>query len=406
MCALGLEPTDMADSDACARCGGPLVDAHCQACERKSESTFVHREIVVLVVLSTLVAVGFVLTRAAAGANRAHRLRDAAAWYDAGERYLAGGQPEPAIRALRRATAIDRDSRTYRLALAGGLAADRQDDAARQVLLGVRESSPEDPEVNVRLARLEARHDDVTGTVRYYQNAVYGSWGGDQGDARRQVRIEMIRYLLAHQQRGRALSELLVLSGNLPDDVQSQTEAGQLFLEAGDPPRGLDRFRQALRIDPKNPAALAGAGEAAFEVGDYASVQRYLRAVEPASSHLLELREVADLVLTRDPLRPGLALRQRQERVLAGLRRALAVLDDCANKQPANSRALESLRAEASELEPKLALERVRRTPESVDAGLNLIYRIEQRTAEMCGQGSAFDRALLLMGRRHDADRQ
>jgi hypothetical protein len=37
------------------------------------------------------------------------------------------------------------------------------------VLLGVRESSPEDPEVKVRLARLEARHDDVTGTVRYYQ---------------------------------------------------------------------------------------------------------------------------------------------------------------------------------------------------------------------------------------------
>ena len=203
------------------------------------------------------------------------------------ERYLAGGQTEPAIRALRRATAINRDNRPYRLALAGGLAADRQDDAARQVLLRVRESSPEDPEVNVRLARLEARHDDVTGTVRYYQNAVYGSWGGDQGDARRQVRIEMIRHLLAHQQRGRALSELLVLSGNLPDDVQSQTEAGQLFLEAGDPRRGLDRFRQALRIDPKNAAALAGAGEAAFDVGDYASAQRYLRAVEPASSHTL-----------------------------------------------------------------------------------------------------------------------
>ncbi len=396
----------MADSDSCARCGGPLVDAHCQACERKSESTFVHREIVVLVVLSTLVAVGFVLTRAAAGANRAHRLRDAAAWYDAGERYLAGGQTEPAIRALRRATAIDRDSRTYRLALAGGLAADRQDDAARQVLLGVRESSPEDPEVNVRLARLEARHDDLTGTVRYYQNAVYGSWGGDQGDARRQVRIEMIRYLLAHQQRGRALSELLVLSGNLPDDVQSQTEAGQLFLEAGDPRRGLDRFRQALRIDPKNAAALAGAGEAAFEVGDYASAQRYLRAVEPASSHTLELRAVADLVLTRDPLRPGLALRQRQERVMVGFRRALEVLDECARRQPANSGALESLRAEASGLEPELALKRVRRTPESIDAGLNLIYRIEQRTAETCGQGSAFDRALLLIGRRHEADRQ
>ena len=104
-----------------------------------------------LVILCALVVVGFVLTRAAAGANRAHRLRDAAAWYDAGEHHLVGGQTESAIKALRRATAINRDNRTYRLALAGALAAGGQDDAARQVLLGVRESTPEDPEVNVQL---------------------------------------------------------------------------------------------------------------------------------------------------------------------------------------------------------------------------------------------------------------
>ena len=145
----------MAETNSCARCGGPLADGHCHACDRRSESTFVHREIVVLVVLCTLVAVGFVFTRAAAGANRALRLRDATAWYEAGERYLAGGQTQSAIRALRRATAINRDNRTYRLALAAALAADRQDDAARQVLLGVRELTPEDPEVNVQLARLE-----------------------------------------------------------------------------------------------------------------------------------------------------------------------------------------------------------------------------------------------------------
>jgi tetratricopeptide (TPR) repeat protein len=220
------------------------------------------------------------------------------------------------------------------------------------------------------------------------------------------VRIELIRYLLAQQQRGPALSELLVLSGNLPDDVKSQIEAGQLFLEAGDARRGLERFRQALRIDPKNETALAGAGEAAFEVGDYTSALRYLRAEEPASSHALELRAVADYVLTRDPLQPGLLLRQRQARVMIGFRRALEVLDECAGKQPADSGLFESLRAEASALEPHLALDRVRRTPESIDAGLDLIYRIEQQRAEACGQGSAFDRALLLIGRRHEPDRQ
>jgi tetratricopeptide (TPR) repeat protein len=242
--------------------------------------------------------------------------------------------------------------------------------------------------------------------VRYYQNAVYGSWTGDQLDARRRVRIELIRYLLAHEQRGRALSELLVLSGNLPDDVKSQTEAGQLFLDAGEPRRGLDRFRQALRIEPKNAAALAGAGEAAFEAGDYTSAQRYLRAVDPPSERVSDLRSVTDLVLTRDPLRPGLSLRQRQDRVMAGFRRALEALDDCVTKQPAASGSFDSLRAEAGAFEPELALERLRRTPESTDTALNLIYRIEQQTAETCGQGSPFDRALLLIGRRHEADRQ
>jgi len=396
----------MADTNSCARCGGPLADGYCQACDRRSESTFVHREILVLVVLCTLVGVGFVFTRAVAGANRALRLHDATAWYEAGERYLSGGQTQLAIRALRRATAINRDNRSYRLALAAALAADRQDDAARQVLLGVRELTPEDPEVNVQLARLEGRHDDLTGTVRYYQNAVYGSWSSDQLDARREVRIELIRYLLAHEQRGRALSELLVLSGNLPDDVKSQTEAGQLFLDAGEPRRGLDRFRQALRIDPKNTAALAGAGEAAFETGDYTSAQRYLHAVDSASPRVSELRSVTDLVLTRDPLRPGLSLRQRQDRVMAGFRRALEALDDCVTKKPAANGAFDALRAEAGALELELLPERLRRTPESLDTALSLIYRIEQQTVDTCGQGSAFDRALLLIGRRHEADRQ
>jgi len=397
---------DMENTSACARCGGPLDDGHCQACDRRTESTFLHREMVVLVILCVLVVVGFLLTRAAARANRALRLRDAAAWYDAGEHQLGGGETESAIKALRRATAFNRDNRTYRLALAGALAAGLQDDAARQVLLGVRESTPEDPEVNVQLARLEARHDGLTVAVRYYQNAVYGSWTGDQLDARRQVRIELIRYLLAHEQRGRALSELLVLSGNLPDDVKSQTEAGQLFLDAGEPRRGLDRFRQALRIDPRNAVALAGAGEAAFEAGDYTSAQRYLRAVDSPSARVSELRSVAELVLTRDPLRPGLSLRQRQDRVMAGFRRASEALDDCATKKPAANNAFDSLRAEAGALEPELTPARLRRTPESIGTSLSLIYRIEQQTLDSCGQGSAFDRALLLIGRRHDADRQ
>ena len=91
---------------------------------------------------------------------------------------------------------------------------------------------------------------------------------------------------------------------------------------------------------------------------------------------------------------------------MAGFRRALEALDDCVTRKPTANNAFESLRIEAGALEPELALGRLRRTPESIDTTVNLIYRMEQQTLATCGQGSAFDRALLLIGRRHEADRQ
>lgn len=395
----------MATTTSCTRCGGALIDGRCQQCDRDRESTFVHREIVVLAMLCVLVAVGFVLTRAAAGANRSLRLRDAADWYERGQQRLAGGDRPSAITALRRATALDGDNRVYQLALAAGLAASEEDTAARQVLLRVRESAPEDPDINVRLARLAVRQNDPDGAVRYYQNALYGSWAADAASARRQVRIELIRYLLDHQQRGRALSELLVLSANLPDSLESHTLAGQLFVDAGDPGRALDHFRAALRIDPANEAALAGAGEAAFEAGDYAGARRYLRALAHPSSHLVELGALADLVLSRDPLRPGLSLRQRQQLITQALARAVELIDLCAREQPASSDTFASLRAEAAGLEPQLAVDKLRSTPESIDFTLDLIARVEELAAGTCAEPTALDRALILIGRRHQADR-
>ena len=131
-----------------------------------------------------------------------------------------------------------------------------------------------------------------------------------------------------------------------------------------------------------------------------------MRAVESPSARLSDLRSVTGLVLTRDPLRPGLSLRQRHERLTAGFRRAVEAIDACVTKQPAVNNALESLRAEAGALEPQLTLERLRRTPELTDTALNLIYRMEQQTLDVCGEGAALDRALLLIARRHEADRQ
>jgi tetratricopeptide (TPR) repeat protein len=376
------------------------------------ESRFVHHELVVLVVLSVVVAVGFLLTRTAARANHALRLRDAGAWFATGERALAGGHSESAIAALRRAVAIDRDNRRYRLALARALVAARNDGGARQVLIGLRPSSPEDPDVNLLLARLERRQGDAAAAMRYYQSALHGTWAADQENRRRDVRVEFVRYLLALGDRARALSELLVLSGNLPDDVAWHVEAADLFRSAGDPGRALNHFRRALRLDSTSRTALAGAGESAFDLGDYAAARRFLRAarLEPANpdfSRLREMHDVADLVLERDPLRPRLLLTERRKRVMADVAHVKERLADCisggTSSQPKRGH-LDSLRADLDAWEARARSARDR-SLDPIEAGLGLVYRIEQQTAA-CGPVSPLDRALVLIAERHEIDRQ
>lgn len=373
------------------------------------EARIVQREIVVLILLCAASVVGFLATRSAAAANRARRIEDATFWYDRGQRDLAAGRTTEGIADLRRAIALDRDNRTYHLGLARALADDHQDDAARRILIGVRETSPEDPAVNLQLARLDAHRGDWTSAVRYYQNALYGWWTGDATAPRRQIRIELIKDLLAHDQRARALSEVLVLSNNLPDDATSRLVVAQLLVDAGEPARALDEFRRVLRVDQRNAAALAGAGAAAFQAGDYSTAHRYLHSAGSLSADASEIRAVTDMVLTRDPLQARLSLRDRQERAVQNVNRAVELLAECRASQSSGrltSQVVDSLEAEAGAMTRNLTLKALRQSPETLDQAVDLVYRIARQTVDVCAAATPLDRALLIIGRRHEAERQ
>jgi tetratricopeptide (TPR) repeat protein len=230
-------------------------------------AALVPRELLQVTLLIAVTVLAFVLTRAVAAGNTRVRAEDAAAWYDRGERALAGGGTAEAIVSLRRAANKDPGNPRFLLGLARALAADHQNDAARDILVGVRDASPEDATVNVELARLEVRRDDLPQAIRYYHYALNAVWKADQRDARRTLRTELVQLLLAHDQRSRALAELLQLVADLPDDAGAQTSAGQLFLDAGDPRRALDRFNRALSLKPHDVAAVSGAERAALELG-------------------------------------------------------------------------------------------------------------------------------------------
>jgi tetratricopeptide (TPR) repeat protein len=378
-----------------------LVAGRCLSCDARRWSRFVHRELVLLTVLVGVTIAAFFATRAIADSNEALRRRQAAAWFEAAQ--SPDGNPGQAVAGLRRAVSKAPENKQYRLALADALVNAGLDEEATRVLLALRESQPEDPDTNLQLARIEAGGADADATRRYYQNAVAGLWRPEQAEARRRVRIELIEFLLAHEERARALSELLALGANLPDDATAQTQAGRMFLAAGDPRLALDHFAHAIRLDADDADAIAGAGEAAFQLGDYDRALRYLNSGRGENARAAELHELAQLVLGNDPLAPRLATDERHRRLAVVFQHAVQRLDTCpSDPSDQSSVTLEPVRTEARAFQSALGLPRSRQPRNLIDDGVDLVYRIERAVEQSCGTPPMpFDRAILLIGRRH-----
>ena len=149
--------------------------------DTEERTPLVHREIFQLCALIALAVAAFLVTRAIAISNREMTVRDAAEWFRRGQQAMQSGDVDEAIDSLRRATVRDRDDKRYVLALAQALALKKDHDGARSVLMTLRESEPEDREVNLQLARLAAARQDVTEALRFYHNALYAPWPNEHG---------------------------------------------------------------------------------------------------------------------------------------------------------------------------------------------------------------------------------
>jgi tetratricopeptide (TPR) repeat protein len=367
-------------------------------------SNHVHREILQLGALILAAIAAFILTREVAASNRETSLRDAEEWYTRGQQDISSGRLEDAVEAYRHATVRNRSDRRYVLALARALALDHDDEAARGALLTLRESAPEDAEVNLELARLEARRGDYTSAARFYHNALYAPWPADREDDRRRVRIELIKLLLTVNKPA-ALPELLAVPVSLPDEAAPRIEMAQLFAEAGDSQHSLEQFQAALRLAPNNGAALAGAGRNAFLLGDYSLARTYLRRAPGDLDDVQTTLGVVDVVLSNDPLARQIGSRERRRRLLADFSYARERLTMCLGQRPAEQltdrerRLLSESEALGEQLKTAGTLEQ-----DTIEAGVDLCDRIAREASATCGPPTAFDRALILIGRQHGGD--
>lgn len=369
---------------------------------------YLKREPLILAVLSALAVVAFL---AVGGLSRIYHQQQAALgdrWFTRGVADLQSRHFDRAVSEFRTALLYSRDNYTYQLDLAEALIGLKKTNEAYAYLVNLWEREPENGLVNLELARIAVQRGETEQALRYYHNAIYAIWPGDQEVQRRNTRLELIEYLLSINAKTQAQGELIALAENLGEDPAMHARVGDLFFQAGDYEHALAEYRQSLKLDRHNAAALAGAGRAAFELGRYDIAQHYLEAAvagTPNDTQSAELLKTTELVLRMDPFRRQIPVNQRHQIVIqafnaAGERlKSCPAIDSSANtgSQPGPAEKWASMKAQITE--PGL-----RRNPDLVEQAMNLVFDIERQTSAVCGPPTGIDLALFLISKLHEGN--
>jgi tetratricopeptide (TPR) repeat protein len=347
--------------------------------------------------------------------------------YAAGLEDINANRYSNAIAAFRAALTCDPTNSQYQLSLGRALR-DSGDplllDEAESYLLALWQRAPQDAAINLALARVAARRGDIQDATRYYHNAMYGVWSSDADANRRTVRIELIQFLLKQNAVAKAESELIALASSLPQDPALHLQAARLFDQAQDYAGARAQYEEVLHLGPANSAALSGAGEAAYNLGDYLAAQRYLqRAINanPQDVHSRQLLATTELVLRVDPYRSHISDAERNRRIAAAFAQAGQRLTACAQQlgislqssptpsaTPASNTAqppksLLALQSSWSAMKPQLPHLRSAAESDLPDSIMDLVFQIEQQTAGQCGAPQGYDLALLLISQKREA---
>jgi tetratricopeptide (TPR) repeat protein len=367
---------------------------------------------VILALLSALAVLSFL---AVGGLSRMYHAQQQALgnrWFTRGTADLKDGHFDRAVGDFRAALRYSRDNYDYQLNLAQSLIGLNRTDEAYAYLINLWDREPENGLVNLELARIAAKKGENERALRYYHNAIYAIWPGDQEAQRRNTRLELIEYLLGIHARAQAQSELIALAANLGDDPSLHQLVGDLFLQAQDYEHALAEYRLTLKSDHHNPAALAGAGVAAFELGRYSLAQRYLQvavALNSDDKQSTDILKTTERVLQMDPFRRQISADQRNRIVIEAFASAGERLKSCsATVNPSGSNSSETVEQSLADgwakMKPKINERDLRRDPDLAEGAMDLVFEIERETKTVCGAPTGTDLVLLLISKLHEGN--
>jgi tetratricopeptide (TPR) repeat protein len=359
----------------------------------------------------------FVVTGFAAGLYHGEERRLSTRWFGRGQTALAAGRAQEAIEDFRTALVYSRESGAnsadnpeYDLSLARALQSAGYLDEARSYLLGLAERAPGNATVNLELARLAARQNDVNGAVRYYTAAIYGVWESDPVRQRQKARVELAEFLIRKGKQADAQSELIAMTAALPPVPADHVQAGQLLLRTGEEEQALKQFKIAFDEDRRAPGAFLGAGLVEFKLGAYAETVNYLERAEQqspldvdAAQALAKSLEVLEL----DPFTGNLSPAERSRRAARAFQLAVVRLQVCA-KSRGESLAVDGgpsplqqiYREELTQKEfAGATASALTRHPENLSHVMDIAFQIEGAVTSVCGEPVGADASLELIAR-------
>jgi tetratricopeptide (TPR) repeat protein len=367
------------------------------------------------VILALLSALALALFLAVGGLSRMYHAQQESLgnrWFTRGAVDLQASRFDRAVSEFRTALLYSRDNYTYQLDLAEALVGLKRTDEAYSYLVNLWEREPENGRVNLELARISAHQGQTEQTLRYYHNAIYAIWPGNQEEGRRDTQLELIEFLLSIDAKTQAQSETIALAANLDDDPGLHQRVGDLFLRTQDYEHALAEYRASLKSDRHDPAALAGAAWAAFELGRYDVAQRYFQgalAANPNDTRSAERLATTELVLQMDPFRRHISVDQRHRIVIQAFVSAGERLNSCsalgnAAASASSGTSQPNLAEEWGQMKPKITQLGLRQNPDLVEAAMSLVFDVERQAQAACGPPTGIDLALLLISKLHEAN--
>lgn len=329
----------------------------------------------------------------------------ASRWLNRGNAALQSHHPEQAIQALRSALAYAPGQRSIEIQLAEALAEAGRTQEATAYFNTLWDEEPGNGIINLQLARLAAKQGSVDEALKYYRSSIYGTWEGDGTARRREVRLELITYLMSLHRYEQARGELLIAAGNAPDEIPIKLQIAGLMEAAGDPANAAQIYKAVLQKKPHDLPAIEGAGRTAYALGNYAEARDYLEralnhpeAEKEAAAQQQENRNLlADAVhiLLLYPS-PALSPLARSQRTLQDIRLARSRFNECVTSQPsgASQPEMAGLAARWQQVPQKLTPAMLQRNASLSSEMMQLVYDTELTADKSCGP-AAGENALL-----------